>query len=421
MAVAGLGRSGLACANLLYDLGADVWVTEQKDSADTRLNAAKLKSQNIKVELGRHTQAFIKDKGLLVISPGLTDTSLPLRWALASGVAVISEIELAAFLCPAAIIATTGSNGKTTVTTLIARILEKAGKKVFLCGNIGNPFAGEVERIQEGDFVSLEASSFQLERIKAFKPKVAVMLNIAPNHLDRYAAMQEYIRAKKRLFMNQDASDFLVLNADDPLLKGLAEETKAKVVYFSRGPDLNPNQAALSAVGSVLGIPQELIRQALGEFNGIEHRMEFVARINDIKFINDSKATTVESALWALENIRGPVVLIAGGRHKGIDYSRLRQAGRDKIKEIILIGEAGKIIESALEGFFNLAEARTLEEAVAKAFKKACAGECVLLSPMCSSFDMFSSYEERGECFKKAVNQLAKKLNPNVKVQIDTY
>lgn len=409
--VAGIARSGAASANLLYDLGAQVSVTDNKDSEITRLSAGRLKSKNIKVELGRHSKEFLKDKELLVISPGVPNDALPVVWARHSGIPVISEIELAWMLCPATVIAVTGSNGKTTVTTLIGKILEAAGRNVFVCGNIGNPFASEVEKMKEADYVSLEVSSFQLENIQKFRPKIAVMLNFSPNHLDRYSDIQEYLDAKKRIFMNQGGSEYLVLNRDDPALRGLASGAASRLVYFSKDKSLNPNQSAVLAVGAILGIDKGLILSVFKEFKGIEHRMEYVAQIHNIKFVNDSKSTTVDSARWALENINEPVVLIAGGKHKGVDYSVIVDLARKKVRSVILFGEAKERIKSAFKGALITEEAISLEEAVEKAYGKARPGDCVLFSPMCSSFDMFADYEERGRVFKKAVNSLAKKRN----------
>jgi UDP-N-acetylmuramoylalanine--D-glutamate ligase len=405
--VVGLARSGLACANLLYDVGAKVSVTDNQDSDSIRFNASQLKSKNIKVEIGRHSQEFIRSRDLVIVSPGVPDTALPIVWAREFKIPVISEIELAWILCPATVIAVTGSNGKTTVTTLIGKILEADGKKVFILGNIGDPFCGEVQKLQAGDFVSLEVSSFQLETIQEFKPKISVILNFSCNHLDRYRDMQEYLEAKKRIFMNQDKSDYTVLNYDDPQVKELARETKAKVVYFSQSQDLNPNQAAVLTVGSLLGINKELCLEVFREFRGIEHRLEYVAEINKITFINDSKSTTVDSTIWALRNIAQPIILIAGGRHKGIDYSIALNLIHKKVKEVILIGEAKAKIRNALKRFPAIQEASTMDEAVNLAVSKAKSGDCVLLSPMCSSFDMFLNFEERGKVFKNAIFALA--------------
>lgn len=399
--IVGFARSGLACANLLFSLGADVRVTDNKDNELLRANLLKLKSKAIKVELGAHSQEFIKDRDLLIVSPGVPNDALPIYWAKQFGVPAISEIELAWSLCPATIIAITGSNGKTTVTTLIGRVLEAAGLKAFVCGNIGNPFCAEIEKMGSDDYVSLEISSFQLEGIVKFKPKISLILNFTSNHLDRYKNMQEYFEAKKRIFINQDGSDFLVLNSNDPALANIAKEAKTQVAYFSGTKDLNPNQSAVMCVASLLNIDKGLVIKVLKEFIGIEHRMETVTEINKITFINDSKATTADSAIWALSNINSPIILIAGGKDKGIDYSVILDLARKKVKQAILIGEAKEKIAAVLKGKVPVYLASDLKEAVSKAYSKAIPGDCVLFSPMCSSFDMFTSYEERGRAFKK--------------------
>ncbi len=406
--IVGLARSGLACANLLYDLGAQVSITDHQVTDSTRLNLSKIKSKEIKVELGRHSQEFIKGRDLLVTSPGVSNDALPIIWAQQFNIPIISEIELAWVLCPATVIAITGTNGKTTVTTLIGKVLEAQDRKVFICGNIGNPFSGELEKMQEEDFVSLEVSSFQLERINRFKPKISVILNFTCNHLDRYKNMQEYLEVKKRIFMNQDKTDYLVLNYEDPVLRELAKEANAQVLYFSSNKGLNPNEAVVLTVGSILGIDEKLVLNVFREFKGIEHRLESVAEINNIKFINDSKSTTVDATIWALKNTPSHIILIAGGREKGNDYSIIMDLVRKKVKEVILIGESKERIKDAFKGSLSVGDAYTLEEAVIKAFEKARPGDYVLFSPMCKSFDMFSDYEHRGRVFKKTVYDLAK-------------
>jgi UDP-N-acetylmuramoylalanine--D-glutamate ligase len=410
--IVGFARSGLACANLLFDFGACVWVSDNQDSHATRQNLPRLKSEKIRVELGRHSEEFVRDKDLLVISPGVPNDALPVIWAKKMGIPVISEIELAWMLCPARVIAITGTNGKTTVTTLIGKVLQAKGERVFVCGNIGNPFCAEVSKMQKGDFVSLEVSSFQLENVVTFKPRVAVMLNLSCNHLDRYDNMQDYLEAKKRIFLNQDSSDYLVLNYDDPAIRGLAGEVRAKVVYFRNEEGLNPNQSAVLAVAAALGIRRDIVLKVFSEFKGVEHRMEDVAEINRVKFVNDSKATTIDATIWALKNIPSPVILIAGGREKGNDYSLILELVGKKVKKAVLIGEAKEKIKQAFGGVIPLAEAATLPEAVSLAFQSAEEGDCVLFSPMCKSFDMFTDYEERGRVFKKAVSGLSKQ-NPS--------
>lgn len=408
VAVVGLARSGEACASLLSDLGAKIAVTDSRDNESLRSAALRLKPKNIKVELGRHTQEFIRGKDVVIVSPGVEDTSPAVIWANQFKIPVISEIEAASILNEGQIIAVTGSNGKTTVTTLIGNILQASGRMAWVCGNIGNPFSAEVNRIKKGDFVSLEISSFQLEKTRAFKPKIAVILNFTANHLDRYKDTGEYLEAKKRIFMNQDKNDFLVINKDTPVLKKAAREANSRVLYFSKQGSLNHNQAAVTAVASILGINRDLCLKVLREFKGIPHRMEEVAAIRQVRFINDSKATTVDSAIWALNNIREPVILIAGGKDKGLDYRQIIPSAKDKVREVILIGQAKEKIAHDLGDALPLTKAKTLEEAVHAAYQKARQGDCVLLSPMCSSFDMFRDYEERGSVFKRIVNDLSK-------------
>ena len=407
--IAGFARSGLACANLLYSLGAAVSITDSKSDEPIRRTAASLASKDINIELGKHTKEFVLGNDILVISPGVPNEALPVVWAKGAGIPVISEIELAWMLCPATVIAITGTNGKTTVTTLIGRILEASGKNAFVCGNIGNPFSGEVEKMREEDFVSLEVSSFQLENIATFKPKVAVILNLSRNHLDRYKDMREYLEAKKRIFVNQDNNDHLVLNSEAPEISALAGLARAKVSYFSRQDGLDPNQSVVMEVGSILGIDKKIILRVFREFKGVEHRMELVTEINNVKFINDSKATTVDAAIWALNNSSPGVVLIAGGREKGNDYSLISGLVRQKVKKVIVIGEAKERIKDAFAGITAVEEALTLESAVEKAHAAALPGENVLFSPMCKSFDMFDNYEHRGMVFKKAALGLIKR------------
>ncbi|MDD2703102.1 MAG: UDP-N-acetylmuramoyl-L-alanine--D-glutamate ligase [Candidatus Omnitrophica bacterium] len=412
--VVGLARSGMCVARLLSGLGAEVWVTESGDNEINRANAAESVSRGLRIELGKHSAEFIQGRDLVVLSPGVPLDAPPVRWARDAQVPVISEIEAGWILCPAPVIAVTGANGKTTVTTLIGEVLAASGRNVFVCGNIGNPFCGEVERIGPHDFVVLEVSSFQLETIERFRPAISVILNLTPNHLDRYKDMDEYIAAKKRIFMNQDEGDYLVLNGDDAVLRDAARETGAQVRFFGIDKGYNPNQSAVMAVGSILGIERNICEGVFRCFKGIEHRMEQVAEIRGVFFINDSKATTADSAVWALKDLHGPIIWIAGGRHKGIDYRVVLRHARGKVKQVIVIGEAGCLIRDVLGTEFPVNEAATLEDAVAVAFGKALPGDCVLLSPMCSSYDMFRDYEERGRVFKKAVLELQKRETSSV-------
>ncbi len=409
VAIVGLARSGVSCANLLFELGAQVKITDHQDNANTRDFTRQLKSPLIKYELGKHSEDFIRGSDFVVISPGVSDTALPLLWARQEHIPIISEIEVAWILCSAPIIAITGSCGKTTVTTLTGKIIQAAGKRAFVCGNIGKAFCGEVAKIKPEDFVVLEVSSFQLEAIDKFKPKISVILNLSRNHLDRYNNMGEYLAAKSRIFLNQDADDYLVLNQDDPAIKGLSGQAKAKVVYFSGNSQLNPNQAAVVSIGRILGLEEKIFLKVFAEFKGLEHRMEEAAIIQGVTFINDSKATTSESCAWALHSLKGKVILIAGGKDKGVDYGVIIGPGKNKVKKAILIGQAKEKIKAALQNDLAVEEAATLEDAVTCAFRQASPGDTVLLSPMCASFDMFKDYEDRGRVFKQIVNDLSRK------------
>lgn len=410
--IVGLARSGFSCANLLHQLGAQVSITDSSAGAAAQANRGKLVSERIAVELGTHTPAFIQGRDLVVISPGVPDTAPPIRWAVQQGIPVVSEVEIAWQLCPCRVVAITGSNGKTTVTTLIGRVAEAAGMRSVVCGNIGNPFSGEVSRLSCDDVVVLEISSFQLEHIVSFRPQVAVVTNLNPNHLDRYPGMREYADAKKRICLNQQPGDFLVLNAEDQFAGEFAAATRATPVFFRAAGGLNPNQAAVAAAAGCLGISDGVCRDVFGRFRGIEHRMEEVARHNGVVFINDSKATTVESCQWALRTLEGPVVLIAGGRHKGLDYRPLLEQARGKVAEVVVIGEARELIKADLGTELTITQAGSLEEAVERAYRAALPAAVpqatVLLSPMCASYDMFDSYEHRGRVFKDIVNRLVK-------------
>jgi UDP-N-acetylmuramoylalanine--D-glutamate ligase len=404
--VIGFARSGLACANLLYSLGAQVRVTDSKPASALAANKALLASGDIALECGVHTEDFIAGSDLAVLSPGIPDEAPPVQWAMKHGIPVYSEIEVAWAVCPAPVIAVTGSNGKTTTTTLIGLVLEAAGKRAVVCGNIGNPFSGEVARLKPTDHVVLEVSSFQLEKIRTFKPYIAVITNLNPNHLDRYRSLQEYSDAKKRIFLNQDARDHLILNKADPLSAAFAGQTKAQVSYFGEEPGLNLNQAAVVRVARILGISGEACVGVFSRFKGLEHRMEEVARIDQVTFINDSKATTVESAMWALRNIPTRAVVIAGGKDKGLDYRLILDLARQKVRGFVLIGQARQKIRQAVEGSAPVEEALDLRDAVIKARRLARPGDYVLLSPMCASYDMFADYEERGRVFKKIVKDM---------------
>lgn len=440
VSVVGLARSGMAAALLLRDLGADVYATDSGDSEELKKNKEYLKDRAIKVEIGAHTPDFVKGKDLIMISPGIADTSPAVIWANEDGLPIISEIELGYLCCDAPIVAITGTNGKSTVTTLIGEILNRGGKDAVICGNLGNPFCGEIPKIKANSIVVLEVSSFQLERVKEFKPYVSVLLNISQNHFDRHPDLDAYINAKAQIFHKQNGGDWAILNHDDVLVRNLNKETKANILYFSRtekviGAYLDEDFLKLSTNGkeqllcetsqlrikgghnienvlaslcaaSIFDINSERMADAVKDFKGLEHRFEYVTTIDSIDFINDSKSTTVLSTMRALEACDRPVVLIAGGKDKGSDFKKARPTIASRVKNLVLVGTSKEKMKGHLSGVVSISEADSMEEAVKIAYSKADKGDSVLLSPMCTSFDMFKDFEERGKVFKEAVLKL---------------
>jgi len=410
--VLGLGSSGVASAKFLKEKKANVFVSDNNGNEKQQEYGRELNKLSIEFELGTHTRERIENADCIIISPGVPLESEPVLWAKNKNIKLIGEIELGFQFCPATIVATTGTNGKTTVTTLIGKMLEKAGKKVYLAGNIGTPFCSIVSNLKKDDFVSLEVSSFQLETIVDFKPKVSVILNLTPDHLDRYNNLDEYYDAKKRIYLNQERGDFVVLNYRDDKLKVLGKDILAKVVFFGDGKsnfneeNFNLNQLAVMKVAEVLGVSLDVCKEVFSEFKGIEHRMEFVRNINGVEFINDSKGTTPESTIWGLESYSKPVILLAGGSDKHVDFDIVAPYAKGKVKSLILFGQTKPLIKKALGNIVDTFEANSIEEAVSIAYSQAEEGDCVLLSPMCASFDMFNNYEHRGRVFKEIVNKL---------------
>jgi UDP-N-acetylmuramoylalanine--D-glutamate ligase len=416
--VVGLAKSGQEAARLLASRKDAVFITEFKNDSASRkardllIKEGVLKPENI--ELGSHTDKFIKKSDLMVVSPGVRRDALPVKSAESKNIPVISELELAYTMCPAPIIAVTGTSGKTTTATLIGQMLKAAGLDAVVCGNIGNPFSGEIKRIKKDSIVVLEVSSFQLELIDKFKPKVSVILNISDNHLDRHKDMEEYITAKCRIFMNQDKKGILFLNKNDWLLREIACAVKGPKVEFFNGYKgfgkrynvLNEDYLAAMSAASVMNVNEAVMLKVIENFKGIEHRLEVVANINGVDFINDSKATTISSVEWALKSLGGNIVLIMGGKYKGGDFGLLKDLVKKKVDYIISIGEAMPQIKSSLKGVKPIFETKDFSEAVLEGFKKAKKGGSVLLSPGCSSFDMFKNYEKRGKIFKGLVNEI---------------
>lgn len=432
--VIGLSGSGFSAAKFLKSRQAKVRISEMGDTVDVKEKLSSL--GGVEYEIGGHTRLFIIKSDIIVVSPGVPLSADPVKWAKEMHIPVIGELELGAMFCPAPIIAVTGTNGKSTTVTLIYEILRANNIKSFLLGNIGTPICEEIPKISRNSVVSLEVSSFQLETIKSFRPKVAVYLNLTQDHLDRYGSMPEYAKAKLRIFENQKKDDYAVLNYDDPVVRALGDKIKSKVFYFSMkqkvaGAYLEGERLMLNlgkcpveicrrknislpgghnvenTLASLLAV--RMLRKnadivpALGTFTGLRHRFEFVAGHEGVRYIDDSKSTTVDSTIKALESLTGDVILIAGGRDKGSDYSFVRSEA-EKIKCLILMGEARNKIKKDLDSLsIPIREVKTMREAVLLAGRIAIKGDTVLLSPMCSSFDMFKDYRDRGEAFHAAV------------------
>ncbi len=443
--VVGLGRSGLAAAQLLVNLGAEVTVTDKSSAEAVKKRAEKLKVWgSVKVEVGKHSQEAIEGADLIVVSPGVPPDSPPFTLAREKGIPLMGELELGACRCPAPIIAVTGTNGKSTTVTLTGEILKATGRKVIVAGNIGNALCAKAGELSKDDLAVVEVSSFQLETIGSFKPFIAVILNVSADHLDRYHnSFSSYLKVKERLLSYQEAEDFAVLNADDDNLykDSLYPAGRSRTFFFSRQRRLREgvfveggkiisqwggkrvvilacdelniegthnleNALAATAIAVICKVEPRIIAGVLRRFPGLPHRLEFVDDIGGVRFINDSKGTNVGAVARSLESLKGAVILIAGGRDKGGDYSILKDLIREKVKALILLGEAKDKIKKALAGTTSIKEVDSLEEAVKVSYSLAVRGETVLLSPACASFDMFKNFEERGRVFKKAVGQL---------------
>ena len=411
--IIGVARSGLAAARLVIRMNGVAKISEKGSEESIPADFKEWAAQhNILIETQGHTRKFIEDSDLVVISPGVRIDADPVQWARAKDIPVIGEVELASRFCSRPMIAVTGSNGKTTAVTLIKEVIEKSGKKACLCGNVGFPFADYVLDAEGVDYFVLEISSFQLETIVSFKPQVAVFLNFSQNHLDRHKDLNEYFEAKKRIFENQDENDYAVLNAADEQVKGLAGEIKSKVSFFNTAESFealhikNPNFSAVREVAKILGISDQGCNDVFDSFPGVEHRLEKVRTLGGVDFVNDSKATTAESGRWAMKNIDKPIVMICGGRDKNIDFSVLNELVKEKVKTMVVFGEARTKLKQTFAPFVEVKECDHLEHAVNCARASAAVGDCVVLSPMCASFDMFKNFEERGKIFKEIVNKL---------------
>ena len=439
--VVGLGKSGVASALFLKRRGARVSVSDSKAEDELRDQIPVLLDNGITVETGGHGERTFRGQDLIVVSPGVPSDAAPLMQARALGETVIGEIELAARFFKGSIVAITGSNGKTTTTSLIGEIIAAGGRPTVVGGNIGTPAISLVEGTSADSVAVLEVSSFQLETIQTFRPKLAVLLNVTPDHLDRHGSFEAYVAAKARIFENQQSGDFAVLNADDPTCVALASNLKARVFWFSRKKDLAQgawlrseklvfadsrgvrdimelraiplkgshnveNVLAGICAGALMGCTPEQIAKAVGSFKAVEHRLEYVASIRGVDYYNDSKATNVDATIKALESFPSNIHLILGGKDKGSDYTVLNDLLKKRVKRVYTIGAAAKKIESQIKGP-EIVHAETLESALKRAYSSAAAGDVVLLAPACASFDQFKSYEHRGRLFKDIVLGLA--------------
>src|SRR5271157_2384650 len=406
--VVGLGKSGVASALFLKKHGARVTVSDTKSGDELRNEIPMLLDHGITVETGGHGERTFRGQDLIVISPGVPVDAPPLVQARAVGGSVIGEIELAAQFLPGPIVAITGSNGKTTTTTLTGEIMTAGGFPALVGGNIGTPAISLAERAQPETVIVLEVSSFQLETIQTFRPKVAVVLNVTPDHLDRHRTFEVYADAKARIFENQQGSDFAVLNADDPTCVAMGARTRAQVFWFSRQKQVQ--QGAWVHEGKIL------FRDATGQREILQvseiplkgaHNLEFVATIRGVDYYNGSKATNVDATIKALESFPANIHLILGGKDKGSDYTVLNDLLRQRVKRVYTIGAAAAKIESHIQGAAEVMHSETLENAIRRASESAAAGDIVLLAPACASFDQFQNYEHRGRVFKEVVHSLA--------------
>ncbi|MGC1784885.1 MAG: UDP-N-acetylmuramoyl-L-alanine--D-glutamate ligase [Acidobacteriaceae bacterium] len=438
--VVGLGKSGMASAIFLRSLGAQVTVSEVRSMEALAKELPALLDAGVMVEAGGHGLLTFRRQDWIIVSPGVPLDTPELAQAHSFGTPVIGELELAARFLHGNILAITGSNGKTTTTALCGEIFRASGRPTLVGGNIGVPVAALISESRNDGWNVLEVSSFQLETIVDFRPKIAVILNITPDHLDRHGSMENYVAAKERIFRNQTAEDFLVLNAENAEAQNAGTRAPSQVFWFSarravrRGAFIYQNtvvwrtdeQSALEPIlpvaeiplkgehnvenvlaavcsAKLAGISAEAIRQAVANFRAVEHRLEFVARIGGVDFYNDSKATNVDATMKAISAFAGGIHLILGGKDKDSDYTLLNPLLKERVRAVYTIGAAAGKIEQQIAGATEIVPCETLERAVDESATRAQSGETVLLAPACASFDQFENYEHRGRCFKQFV------------------
>jgi UDP-N-acetylmuramoylalanine--D-glutamate ligase len=441
--VVGLGKSGLAAALFLRRRGAHVTVSDLRSAQALSKEIPSLLEAGILVEAGGHGLLTFRRQDLIVVSPGVPLNTPELVQVRNLGLPIIGELELAARFLKGNVLAITGSNGKTTTTTLCGEIFTAGELKTVVAGNIGLPVIETVDQSGPDSWSILEVSSFQLETTESFHPKIAVILNITPDHLDRHGTFENYVAMKEKIFANQGGDDFLILNGDDPIAQQSASRAKSQVFWFSRSKIVRrgtflsngmvmfrPSEQAsptpvfplaeiplkgdhnvenvLAAVcaACVANIPAKVIERTVASFHAVEHRLEFVAAIHGVDYYNDSKATNVDATAKAIASFPGNIHLIMGGKDKNSDYTQLNALLRARVKTVYTIGSAAEKIEGQIAGVTRVVKAGTLEVAVNKAASHAVAGDVVLLAPACSSFDQFENYEHRGRVFKQAVMTL---------------
>ena len=439
--IIGLGKTGIATARFLAKSGSRVLITDEKQASELENAINALGDLTVELELGKQAPHILSAVDFIVPSPGVPPFHNLLTEAQTKEIPIVSEIELAYQFLEKPIIAITGTNGKTTTTRLIGDILVHGGKKIFVGGNIGNPLIEFVDGSRDADYLVVEVSSFQLQWINLFHPHISVLLNITHDHLDYHVSFEEYRLAKERIFANQISSDCAVLNADDPSTDSLSEKIKSDIMYFSssrmlddgifidndsvhwrdrQGKDekypidniqLQGNHNLENIMASILvarqcGCTQDSVKEALEAFTGLPHRMEFVGERDGVQFYNDSKGTNVGAVKRALETFSKPVILLLGGRDKGGDFSILSGLIRERVKELIIFGEARKQIDDHIGGIVTTHMVEGLKASTFRAWEASSAGDIVLLSPGCASFDEFTSYGERGNYFKELVKQI---------------
>ncbi len=443
--VVGMARSGVAAAQLLVKHGATPFLVDQKKREDLRISLDELDTLPVRWHLGEEPETLFDQVDAIVISPGVPIQAPFIAKARERGIPVIAELEMGFQLAEGTVVAVSGTNGKTTTVSLLGEIFKNAGKLAYVAGNIGYPMCLAAMESRREDVIVAEVSSFQLESIDTFHPKVAAILNITEDHLNRHGTMQEYIRMKARLFENQNSQDVAVLNFDDPILQEMAGQLKSRVAWFSRtqavplgafvengkivcawggetrpvcdvdavyipGPHNLENALAATAVAVAMNVPAPVIRHSLRTFQGVEHRIERTRELDGVVYFNDSKGTNVDSTIKAVQTMKAPTVIMLGGYDKHADFSPLAKemAASPFMSHAVLLGQTAGQIEKALKeaGYERIIHATTLKDAIDKARACAVAGGNVLFSPACASFDMFTDYEQRGRIFKELVNAL---------------